>query len=308
MAKPQTKKQKLNADLDTPFSTGGDGCSAKQIFLGVKKGTAFTYDDITCLPRTFVVKSKEISLKTQLTKKISLNLPLMSSPMDTVTESAMAIAMAQQGGIGVIHYNNTVTEQAQEVRKVKRTRNGFITDPMVLSPDHSIKDVDSIKERFGFGGIPITANGKMGGKLVGIVTSRDTDFLADRNVKLRTVMSADLVTAKQGVTLKEANTILKKSKKGKLPIVDDKGQLIALISRNDLKKNRDYPLASVDSNKQLLCAAAIGTRDNDKERLAALAEAGVDVIVIDSSQGDSLFQYQMIKYVLCFLHSILLIS
>ncbi len=210
----------------------------------------------------------------------------------------MAIALALQGGIGVIHYNNSIAEQAAEVRKVKRYENGFITDPLTLSPKDTIEDVDRIKSKYGFSGIPITEDGKMGSRLVGIVTSRDTDYIEDRTTKLEDIMTKDLVVAKEPCTLLDANKILKESKKGKFPIVNDKFELTALISRNDLKKNKEFPNASKDpENKQLLAAAAVGTRPKDRDRVDALVASGVDAIVIDSSQGDSVFQYEMVKYI-----------
>lgn len=217
--------------------------------------------------------------------------------MDTVTEHRMAIAMALQGAIGIIHYNMTVEEQANEVRLVKKYKNGFITDPACLSPDHTCADVDILKEKHGYSGIPITENGKLGSKLVGIVTNRDVDYVEDRTTKLKDVMVKDLVTAPEGVSLQEANDLIRKAKKGKLPVVNANGEIVALISRTDLKKRRDFPDASKDANKQLLAGAAIGTRPNDKDRLKALVEVGVDVIVIDSSQGDSIYQIDMIQHI-----------
>jgi len=243
---------------------------------------------------------QEVNLNSFLTRNIQLNIPLVSSPMDTVTEHQMAIGMALQGGIGIIHYNCSLEEQVAEVKRVKKYKNGFITDPICLSPDETIARVKQVKRDFGFMGCPITKDGKLGGELMGIITSRDIDFTESADdQKLCEVMTKfeDLTIAGESCSLKEANGILRSSKKGKLPIVNEKNELIALVSRNDLKKNRDYPLASKDKNKQLLVGAAIGTRDNDKLRCNALVEAGVDVIVIDSSQGDSHYQIDMVKWI-----------
>jgi IMP dehydrogenase len=283
----------------TPHPAGpdtfSDGLTADQLF---DSGTGYTYEDFILLPGHISFSADEVNLQSQLTRRIRLNAPMASSPMDTVTESHMAISMALHGGIGIIHYNNTVEEQAEEVLRVKRYKNGFITDPLVLSPQHTIDDIDHIKQKYGFSGVPITEDGQMGSKLLGIVTNRDVDFLPDRSLPLHQVMTTELVVAQETCTLEEANQILHRSKKGKLPIVNAQGQLVALISRNDLKKNRDYPLASKDPrNKQLLVGAAIGTRPEDKTRLAALVEAGVDVLVLDSSQGDSTYQVEMLRYI-----------
>jgi len=215
--------------------------------------------------------------------------------MDTVTESQMAIGLALFGGIGIIHYNNTPAEQVELVRKVKRFENGFITDPIVLSPEHRIADIDRIREKEGFSGIPITEDGTLKGRLIGIVTNRDIDFEADRSQPLRDVMVTHLVTAPEGVSLAEANRLLRESKKGKLPVVDKEGRLVSLVSRTDLKKNRDFPDACKDRRKQLRVGAAISTREGDRERAAGLVEAGADVIVVDSAQGDSVFQIRMIE-------------
>lgn len=239
----------------------------------------------------------DVSLETYITKQMKIKVPLLSSPMDTVTEHEMAIGMALQGAIGVIHYNMTVEEQANEVRLVKKFKNGFITDPACLSPSNTIADVDRIKETSGYSGIPITADGKMGSKLVGIVTNRDVDFIQDRSLQLKDVMTTQLVTAPEGVSLSEANELLRRAKKGKLPVVNAAGEIVSLISRTDLKKSRDFPDASKDANKQLLVGAAIGTRPNDKDRCKALVEAGADLIVIDSSQGDSVYQIDLIKHI-----------
>eukprot|EP01041_Mallomonas_annulata_P011417 gene11417-23887_t len=282
---------------DALAEVGGDGYTAEQVFRNGKTCAAFTYDDLILMPGHIDYNLDEITLETQIARGVKLKIPLVSSPMDTVTEHAMAIQMALQGGLGIIHYNMTIEEQANEVRMVKKFKNGFITDPACLSPTHTIADVDNLKALHGFSGIPVTENGKLGSKLVGIVCSRDIDFIDDRSTPLVQVMTTKLVTAQEGVSLSEANEVIRSSKVGKLPVVNTHGELIALISRTDIKKSREFPDASKDGNKQLLAGAAIGTRDSDRARCSALVEAGVDVMVIDSSQGDSTYQTDMIRWI-----------
>ena len=272
----------------------GDGFPAED-FFGDQQG--LTYDDFILMPGHISFGVHDVDLETSLTRNIRIRVPCVSSPMDTVTESDMAIYMALLGGIGIIHYNNTIEQQAALVRRVKRFENGFIQEPVVLSPDHHITDIERIKRELGFSGVPITEDGTMATKLVGLVTERDIDFETDRSKALREVMNTDLVTAKEGVTLQEANEILRKNKKGKLPIVDDEGRLTALVCRADLLTNEEYPRASKDKNKQLICGAALSTHEADKERLSELVNEGLDVVVIDASQGDSIFQINMIEHI-----------
>jgi IMP dehydrogenase len=270
-----------------------DGYSARELF---DAGRGLAFNDFIILPGYIDFAADEVHLETSLTRNINIKKPLVSSPMDTVTESKMAICLALLGGIGIIHYNNTIPEQIEEVRRVKRYENGFIMDPIVLSPNHTIADIDRIKQQYHFSGIPITEDGKLYSKLVGIVTNRDIDFEKDRSRKLSEVMTTDVLTARQGISLKEANNILRASKKGKLPIVDKEGRLVALMSRNDLLKNKEFPSASKDEKKQLMVGAAISTKDEDWDRLAELVKAGVNVIVVDSAQGNSIYEINMIKY------------
>ncbi|XP_016975576.1 inosine-5'-monophosphate dehydrogenase [Drosophila rhopaloa] len=271
-----------------------DGLSCGELF---QNGDGLTYNDFLILPGYIDFTAEEVDLSSPLTKSLSLRAPLVSSPMDTVTESEMAIAMALCGGIGIIHHNCTPEYQALEVHKVKKYKHGFMRDPSVMSPTNTVGDVLEARRKNGFTGYPVTENGKLGGKLLGMVTSRDIDFRENQpEILLADIMTTELVTAPNGINLPTANAILEKSKKGKLPIINQAGELVAMIARTDLKKARSYPNASKDSNKQLLVGAAIGTRSEDKARLALLVANGVDVIVLDSSQGNSVYQVEMIKY------------
>lgn len=271
-----------------------DGVPASQL---MEAGQGISYDDFIVLPGHIDFHHQEVDLKTQVTRRISLALPFVSSPMDTVTEHEMAIKLALLGGLGVVHYNNSIEEQAKEIRKVKRYENGFITSPIVLGPSATLADVDQIKARYGFSGIPITEGGAPRGKLIGIVTNRDTEFEPDRTRSVSEVMTSELTTGQAGISLPEANDLLRRSKKGKLPLVDGEGCLVSLISRRDLLKNRDYPDSVKNARKQLRVGAAVSTRDEDRERVTALVEAGVDMIVIDAAQGDSIYELRMLEWI-----------
>nr|AZL94396.1 inosine-5-monophosphate dehydrogenase [Nephromyces sp. MMRI]AZL94397.1 inosine-5-monophosphate dehydrogenase [Nephromyces sp. MMRI] len=255
----------------------------------------FTYDDLILMPGHIDFPSSDVELKAQLTKNMSLNIPIISSPMDTVTEHQMAIGMALLGGIGFVHNNQSIEKQVEEISKVKRFENGFILDPFVLSPKHNIRDIDSIKKIHGYSSVPITEDGMLGSKLVGIVTNRDIDFITDRTTLLEEVMTRDLVYGNSNTSLTDANALLRESKKGKLPIVNSKHELVALISRNDFKKNKEFPKASKDYNKQLMVGAALSTKPDGESRAQRLINAGVNVLLIDSSQGDSVFQIDLVK-------------
>ncbi|MCR5676768.1 MAG: IMP dehydrogenase [Agathobacter sp.] len=247
-------------------------------------GEGITFDDVLLVPQYSEVTPNLINLKTHLTKKIVLNIPMMSAAMDTVTESKMAIAMARQGGIGIIHKNMSIEAQADEVDKVKRSENGVITDPFSLSPNHTLQDADNLMAKFKISGVPITENGK----LVGIITNRDLKFETDFTKKISESMTSEnLITAKEGITLEEAKQILAKARKEKLPIVDDNFNLKGLITIKDIEKQIKYPLSAKDDQGRLLCGAGVGITGNMMDRVDALVKAHVDVIVVDSAHGHS---------------------
>ncbi len=247
-------------------------------------GEGITFDDVLLVPGYSQVIPNQVDLSTNLTKTIKLNIPMMSAGMDTVTEHRMAIAMARQGGIGIIHKNMTIEQQAEEVDKVKRSENGVITDPFSLSPEHTLKDADELMAKFRISGVPITE----GRKLVGIITNRDLKFETDFSKKIKESMTSEnLVTAKEGITLEDAKKILAQARKEKLPIVDDDFNLKGLITIKDIEKTIKYPLAAKDAQGRLLCGAGVGITANVLDRVKALVEAKVDVIVLDSAHGHS---------------------
>ncbi|MED9927762.1 MAG: IMP dehydrogenase [Lachnospiraceae bacterium] len=247
-------------------------------------GDGITFDDVLLVPQYSEVTPNMIDLTTHLTKKIQLNIPMMSAGMDTVTEHRMAIAIARQGGIGIIHKNMSIEAQAEEVDKVKRSEYGVITDPFYLSPEHTLEDANALMAKFRISGVPITE----GRKLVGIITNRDLKFEEDFSRKIREVMtSKNLVTAKEGVTLAEAKKILATARVEKLPIVDDDFNLKGLITIKDIEKQIKYPLSAKDEQGRLLCGAAVGITKNVMDRVTALVNAKVDCIVIDSAHGHS---------------------
>ena len=247
-------------------------------------GDGITFDDVLLVPQYSEVVPNQIDVSTYLTKSIHLNIPFISAGMDTVTEHQMAIAMARCGGIGIIHKNMSIEQQAEEVDMVKRSENGVITDPFFLTADHTLKDANDLMAKFRISGVPITE----GKKLVGIITNRDLVFEEDYTKKIRECMTSEhLVTAKEGTTLEEAKQILARAKVEKLPIVDDEGNLKGLITIKDIEKQMKYPNAAKDAQGRLLCGAALGITANVVERAQELINAHVDVVVLDSAHGHS---------------------
>ncbi len=244
-----------------------------------------TYDDVLLLPQESEVTPNMIELETNLTATIKLNIPLMSSAMDTVTESEMAIAMAREGGIGIIHKNMTIEQQALEVDKVKRSENGVISNPFSLTKEHTLKDANDLMHRYKISGVPICDEEKT---LVGIITNRDLRFETDFSKKIADAMTSEnLITASVGTTLEEAQQILSKHKIEKLPLVDKDNKLQGLITIKDIEKAVKYPNSAKDSRGRLLCGAAIGVTNDMLDRVEALVKAGVDVLVLDSAHGHS---------------------
>ncbi|MFR3072145.1 MAG: IMP dehydrogenase [Paeniclostridium sp.] len=254
-----------------------------------------TFDDVLLVPQKSEVLPKDVNTQTQLTKTIKLNIPLMSAGMDTVTESKMAISMARQGGIGIIHKNMSIEEQALEVDKVKRSESGVIVDPFYLSKDHTIQDADDIMARYKISGVPIVDDNN---KLIGIITNRDIKFEDDFTKKVDEVMTKEnLVTAREGINLVEAQQILKQNKIEKLPIVDEECHLKGLITIKDIEKKIQYPNSAKDAQGRLLCGAALGISADLMDRVEALVKANVDVVVLDSAHGHSMGVINALKSV-----------
>ncbi len=248
----------------------------------VKEG--LTFDDVLLIPQASDVLPSDVDLRTKLSDKIKLNLPLISAAMDTVTESRMAIAMAREGGLGIIHKNMSIEEQAAHVDRVKRSEHGVITDPFFLEPDNLVKDALKLMEKYRISGVPITKEGK----LVGILTNRDLRFESNYDQPISNVMTKKgLVTAPEGTSLEQAQKILGKHRIEKLPIVDKDGYLKGLITIKDIEKSIQYPNSARDANGRLLAGAAVGTAANTMDRVAALVEARADVIAIDTAHGHS---------------------
>jgi len=257
----------LNTDFKTKFSAEG-----------------LTFDDVLLVPSYTDFLPRDADLSVRLARDIHLNTPLMTSAMDTITEAAMAIAIAREGGVGVIHKNMDVERQADEVDKVKRSENGVIVNPFYLSPDHFVYDAEKLMGKYRISGVPICEQGK----LVGIITNRDMRFITDQNVKIKHVMTSEnLVTAPEGTTLDQAQEVLRKYKIEKLPIVDSEGYLKGLITIKDIEKMSRYPLSARDSGDRLLCGAAIGATKDMMDRVDALIKAQVDLLVLDSAHGES---------------------
>ncbi|PNW72985.1 hypothetical protein CHLRE_14g614300v5 [Chlamydomonas reinhardtii] len=275
-----------------------DGFASSQLF---NQGVCYTYDDVIFHPGHIFFAANEVDLTSNVTKNIPLRVPIVSSPMDTVTEAEMAITMATLGGMGFIHYNNTAEEQLRQVLKAKRHTPGFIVTPAVAGPNDTVSKLYELKNTRGFTSVCVTDTGALGGKLLGVVTTRDIDFINDKLTPLAEVMTTDLVTAPEGTTADAAGALLKKIKKNKLPLVNAQGELVGLATRGAFKDARNFPAPgapSLDGAGLLRCGAAVGTRDSDRERVKMLWEtAAVDAVILDSSQGDSTYQVEMIKYI-----------
>jgi IMP dehydrogenase len=257
----------------------------------IKEG--LTYDDVLLVPKRSSVLPNQVSVQTKLTEKITLNIPIISAGMDTVTESKLAIAIAREGGIGIIHKNMSIEQQALEVDRVKRCEHGVIVDPFYLSPDHQVKDAEKLMSRYRISGVPIVDESH---KLVGIITNRDIRFEPDMEAKISEVMTKDnLITGPSDITLEDAGKILRKYKIEKLPLIDSAGKLMGLITIKDIEKQIKFPYRATDSKGRLLAGAAVGIGSDMMGRVEALVKAGVDVIGIDSAHGHSLNVLEAVK-------------
>lgn len=277
-----------------------DGFTSTQLF---NQGVCYTYDDVIFHPGHINFGAHEVDLTSNVTRNIKLRVPIVSSPMDTVTEAEMAITMATLGGMGFIHYNNSAEDQLAAVLRTKNHTPGFIVNPAVMGPNEPVSKLHELKTARGFSSVCVTDTGALGGKLLGLVSTRDIDFVNDRLTPLAEVMTpaSELVTAPEGTGAEAASVLLRKAKKNKLPIVNAEGQLVGLATRGWFKDARGFPspgAPSVDAQGRLRVGAAVGTRDSDRDRVRLLYEqGGVDAIILDSSQGDSTYQVEMIKHV-----------
>ncbi|MGL5440502.1 MAG: IMP dehydrogenase [Filifactoraceae bacterium] len=258
-------------------------------------GESLTFDDVLLVPQESDVLPHQVSTETYITKGVKLNIPIVSAGMDTVTEHAMAIAIAREGGIGIVHKNMSIEEQASEVDKVKRSEHGVITDPFSLTKEKTIQDADTLMGKYRISGVPIVDENDI---LIGIITNRDIRFEEDFSKKIKEAMTSNnLVTAKEGVTLIEAQELLRKHKIEKLPIIDEYGKLKGLITIKDIEKKIKFPNSATDKNGRLLCGAAVGVTDDILERVDALVKAQVDLIVVDTAHGHSMGVITTIKKV-----------
>mmetsp|Transcript_129749 Transcript_129749/g.361455 ORF Transcript_129749/g.361455 Transcript_129749/m.361455 type:complete len:532 (-) Transcript_129749:47-1642(-) len=280
-----------------------DGWPAENVFEGAKHG--FTFDDIVLIPGHVSFEPEDVDCSSQITRKMKLTLPLIGSPLDTVTEYELAIGLALIGSMGFIHCNQSISSQAEMVKRTKRFVSGFILEPVTLRPDHTLMDVDRIKEKMGISGVCITENGKLVSKLVGFISSRDHDTVEDRSTKIADVMVTKVIKGQEPITIEEAQDQLKRAKVGKLPIVNKDGRLITMVTRADIKKVRDFPRMSRDFHGQLLCGAKVvvggwnnegpQTRAGHVDRAIALAEAGADIICLDPGEASNDAQLKLVQ-------------
>jgi IMP dehydrogenase len=271
-----------------------DAWSADEVFMSTAVG--YAYDDVILMPGYIDFPVESVDLSTRVSRNVRLGLPLVSAPMDTITESTMAINMALLGGIGVVHHLQSIEQQVEKVAKVKRFENGFIADVVVLSPNDPISRIDEVKQEMGFSTVPVTENGSIGSRLVGIVSRVDIDFIEDRSTPIASVMTRDLITGKFPISLTQANELLRTKKLTHLPIVNDHGELISMVCRNDLRKIQEYPNSSRDCNGNLLVGASVPCSDNTAwERCVALVQAGVNLVVLDADQGDTSVQISLLR-------------